>query len=104
MANRKQRVNPFYIVLVVVGVAFAVTACAYGVMAVKQMHASEWIVTPARQDTSDLGAPSTNSDRRFVEFMDEHGVSILLAEVGILALATVAAIGTDDWWSKSKET
>ena len=33
MSPVKKRVNPFYILLVIVGIAFCITATAYGVMA-----------------------------------------------------------------------
>ena len=32
MARNQEGTNPFYILLVIAGVAFTVTACAYGVM------------------------------------------------------------------------
>ena len=93
--GRKKRANPFYVVLVVVGVAFAITACAYGVMAVKELHAgtnfSEY------DDAAADGYDAT--DMRFVEFMDRNGVRIMIWEIGILAVATFLSIGTDRFWS-----
>lgn len=82
----KRRVNPFYVVLVLVGTIFALTACAYGVMAVKQMHASNQLL------------PSTAPEEGFVAFMDQEGPKVMLIELAILALATVGAIGTDRFW------
>lgn len=93
----KRRINPFYVLLVLAGVAFAVTACAYGVMAVKQLHASQAPLTglPAVE----VAGAELTSDRRFVAFMDRYGVTLMLAELGLLGFTTVAAIGTDRWWS-----
>ncbi len=90
--NRK-RVNPFYVVLVLVGVAFAVTACAYGVMAVKQLHASD-LQLPGQDDKR---LPS--ADAGFIQFMDQHGNRLLVVELAALGLATFAAMGTDRFWS-----
>lgn len=87
MSPRKKRVNPFYVVLVLAGVAFVVTACAYGVMAVKQMHVSYVSIEQAQADAS------------FVGFMDEHGATVMLIELAILGVATFAAIGTDRFWT-----
>ena len=58
MSPRKKHVNPFYIVLVVAGLVFLLTACAYGVMAVKQLRAPHTLPAQVEADAS------------FVEFMD----------------------------------
>ena len=87
MNQRKKRVNPFYVVLVIAGVAFVVTACAYGVMAVKQMHVS---YVPVEQ---------VQADASFVGFMDEHGATVMMIELAVLGVATFAAMGTDRFWT-----
>lgn len=87
MSERKKRVNPFYVVLVVAGVAFVVTACAYGVMAVKQLHVSYVSIEQVQADAS------------FVSFMDEHGATVMMMELVVLGVATFAAIGTDRFWT-----
>ena len=38
MAARKEALNPFYPLLVVLGIAFAVTACAYCVLTLRGMR------------------------------------------------------------------
>jgi hypothetical protein len=78
--------NPFYALLVVVGIVFFVTACAYGVMAFRA-------VSPH------LPAADTGS-HPLLSFLDVHGTMLLAAELAILTLATVAAIGTDDYWTR----
>ena len=87
MSQRKKRVNPFYVILVLAGVAFVVTACAYGVMAVKQMHVSYVPIGQVQADAS------------FVGFMDEHGATVMMIELAILGVATFAAMGTDRFWT-----
>ena len=71
--------NPFYALLVLVGVAFVVTASAYGVMTVRGTDRS----LPESPQTGILG------------FMDRHGNWILTVEVVLLGVLTVAAMGTD---------
>lgn len=92
MPASKKRVNPFYVILVLVGVVFVVTASAYGVMAVKQLHAAQTPWTMPTQDAS------------FVLFMDQHGPRLMLVEIVVLAIATAAAIGTDSFWSGEDST
>ena len=82
MATRKQTANPFYYVLLVVGVTFALTACAYGVMTVHKME-------PSRT------AAGSTAGTWVIEFMDDHGATTMITELVVLAVVTGAAIGTD---------
>ena len=82
MARRKQAINPFYPLLVVAGVAFAITACAYGIMAVKAM-------TP---DASDQTHP-------LLVFLDRHGMMLLGGELTVLAVMCGLAMATDSYWT-----
>ncbi len=86
LMKTKKPLNPFFPLLLVVGVVFAITACAYGVMTVN-------LLSPAQV----MGeAP----ERGLVAFLDHHGVTLLLSELGVLAVFTFAAIGTDDYWMR----
>jgi hypothetical protein len=80
MPSLKQPSNPFYLGLLVVGTTFAITACAYGVLIV------------LKQD------PRRSLQSPLVEFLDQRGLTLLLIELGILAILTFAAIGTEDYW------
>ena len=84
----KKRVNPFYVLLVLVGVAFVVTASAYFVMCLKQLH------------TTSLYAMNDAADQAFVRVMDQYGVKVMLIELAVLGVATFGAIGTDRFWEK----
>lgn len=86
MRRKKQFANPFYVLLVLSGVAFALTACAYGVMTIVSLRAAE------SPDTIATG----NSP--LVAFMDRHGGTLLAIELVALAVCTVMAIGTDRFW------
>jgi predicted outer membrane lipoprotein len=77
-------VNPFYFALVLVGVLFALSACAFGVMTVRGLE-------PANSDEAGL-----------MGFLDQYGLWLLVGELALLALLTVAAIGTDDYWTRTK--
>ena len=79
MSKPKSPVNPFYVLLVIAGIAFAITACAYGVLTIRGIR----------------GTPETPG---IMTMLDEHGMAILFIEIAILALLTVAAIGTDTYW------
>ena len=72
--------NPFYPVLVVVGIAFALTACAYSVMTVRGLD------------------PHSVDEGGLVGIMDRHGLTIMIVELVVLGLLTCAAIGTDNYW------
>jgi len=78
--------NPFYVLLVVVGAVFAVTACAYAVM----MYQS-W----------PLGVPTGQGG--LMALLNERGMTILMIELVLLGVSTVAAIGTDEYWRKRSE-
>jgi hypothetical protein len=93
-SKRNQRVNPFYILLVVAGTLFTVTACAYGVMAVRHLHAADRLRPGlARQATL------TEPDIGFMQLMDEHGGRLMLVELAILGVTSLAAMGTDRYWA-----
>ena len=84
VARRRQRTNPFYVLLVAIGILFTVTASAYFVLALRGNSRA----ADRARDKQDL-----------MGFMDRQGVKLLSAELALLALATCGAIGTDSWWS-----
>lgn len=87
MSKLPSATNPFYVLLMVVGVAFVLTASAYFVMAL-------------RMKTPDAAALDEAAPLTLVTFLDRHGVRVMLWELAILAVATFAAIGTDGFWSR----
>lgn len=87
---RKKPFNPFYAVLVVVGAAFAVTACAYGVTAMRALRAAPIVGKPVQESSLTV-------------FMAKHGNALLVGELMVLAVATVAAISTDGYWVRRAE-
>jgi hypothetical protein len=80
---RRQAINPFYPLLVIAGVAFAVTAFAYGVMALKA-------ISPADGDAK----------HPLLVFLDDHGMALMAVELGALAVTCFLAMGTDRFWSR----
>lgn len=76
MAKPKEPINPFYVLVVLIGVAFVVTTFAYGTMAYRAV---------AQKDES----PGLMS------MLDEHGVSILSGELAVLGLVTFGAMWLD---------
>ena len=73
--------NPFYLVLLVVGAVFAVTACAYCVMMVRGLN------------------PRLADEEGLMGLMSQHGLVIMVVELVLLGLLTVAAIATDGYWT-----
>jgi len=86
VAGRAHR-NPFYVLLVIVGTAFAITACAYGVMTFTEMR----------------GAAPAAGRGALLAFMKRHGNSLLAGELLVLAVATTGAIATDRFWQRRGE-
>jgi hypothetical protein len=75
--------NPFYLLLLVVGTLFAITACGYGAMTVRMIEPHAF----------------TAGDR----FFDTYGLWLMVGELGVLAVLTFLAIGTDDYWVRRAE-
>ncbi len=87
MSRVKKPFNPFYLLLLLAGTAFALSACAYVVMMVLLMSAGRTGESP----TSSTG---------LIDFLAAHGEVLLLVELGVLAVTTFAAIGTDEFWAR----
>jgi hypothetical protein len=88
--KQKQAFNPFYAALVLVGIAFTVTACAYAVMMFRA--------------TRFTGRESAGEQSRLMSLLDERGMEILGIEVLLLGVATVGAIGLDQYRIKRDAT
>lgn len=76
MAKPKEPINPFYVFVVVVGMAFAVTTFAYGTMTYRDV---------ARADEG----PG------LMALVDRYGVATMGAELGLLGVATFGAMWLD---------
>ena len=84
--------NPFYSLLLMAGISFALTATAYGVMAFRE----------ARPVPFEAAAVDTERkiEHPLMAWMSEHGEATLLTELGFLAVFVFGAIGTDDYWQR----
>ncbi len=90
MPKGKQLPNPFYVALVIVGIAFSITACAYGVMAFKA----------TRPGVADL---TIEAPVGLMGFLDEYGGKLMAIELVLLGIATVGAIGSDHYWNRDSQ-
>lgn len=88
MAVSKSR-NPFYLLLLPVGVVFVVTAFAYGFMAFQAVNGS-----PAEIEA--------NRSHPLFTWLRSHGDAAMLIEIAVLGVLTTAAIATDRWWDSDK--
>jgi len=87
MKRSNKFANPFYALLLIAGIAFAITATAYGVMAFRDREAR--------------GTTATASmEHPLTQWMSQHGEAALMTELTLLAVCTFAAIGTDDYWQR----
>jgi hypothetical protein len=77
--------NPFYLALIPVGVIFALTACSYMVMTYRGLD------------------PHSNSEQGLPGLMNHWGLTIMGVELALLGILTVAAIATDDFWTRRFE-
>ena len=67
--------------VVLIGIVFAVTAAAYFVMSLQKMNFL------GEEESSGAG---------LLGFLDRHGFTTMMIELGCLAVATVAAIALDE--------
>ncbi len=81
----KKPTNPFYVAALPVGVLFALTACAFVVM------------------TMQGADPQRPAEIGLVALMAKHGVAIMVGELAVLGTLTIAAIATDDLWTRRFE-
>ncbi|MBS0211384.1 MAG: hypothetical protein JSS27_20775 [Planctomycetes bacterium] len=84
MSSERRRLNPFYALVVLSGAAFGLTACAYGVLTYRAIRGV------------DVGAEPS----RAWQFLNEHGGLLLGIELAVLAVATILAIGTENFWQR----
>ncbi len=83
----KEPINPFYVLAGICGVAFTITACAYGMLMLRSNRAAEF-------------APA--GEHGLMNLLDRHGAAILSGEVALLAIFSIAAIGLDHYRGKKQ--
>ncbi len=76
VAKPKEPFNPFYALVIALGVAFAVTTFAYGTMAYRAVA-------------------QTDEGPGLMSLLDRHGVSVMAGELGLLGAATFGAMWLD---------
>jgi hypothetical protein len=80
VAKSKALVNPCYVLVVLIGLLFAITACAYGTMAYRAILPA---VEPSARNTGLMG------------FLDRYGVQALAMELTALGAVTGGAMMLD---------
>ncbi len=80
--SHKEPSNPFYLLAMLLGVAFTLTACAFGLLLLRSQRPE--------------GLPAQGqSGYELMELLNHHGVTIMLVELVGLGIFTVAAIWLD---------
>jgi len=87
--NDREPRNPFYILLIVVGFAFVVTALAYAVVPILEQKARE------------AGNPPPPSPLR--DSLRSDGWIWLLVQAALIAVLSLASMGYDRWQRTLKE-
>ncbi len=87
MSRPHSRVNPFYALVVLTGVVFAITTLAYVVV----------LVVSESPPGDGTGAVMDSPVLRFIE---QRGETLMLWEAGVLTVAAVLAMGLDRWRSR----
>jgi hypothetical protein len=86
--------NPFYALLLIAGITFALTATAYGVMAFRE----------ARPVSVEVQQATSVAPHPLMDWMSRNGEAALITELVALAIFTFGAIGTDDYWQRRERT
>lgn len=94
---KPKRVNPFYILLVLAGATFAITAFAYGVMTVRQLQASRMAgyELPDREGQSSSSLFESLENDKFSQVLSKYGAQVMVGELILLTIGTVGAIAYD---------
>ncbi|HTQ37467.1 MAG TPA: hypothetical protein VMJ32_00465 [Pirellulales bacterium] len=87
MVKFKEPINPFYFLCAVFGVAFTVTACAYGLLLLRGNRGLNLATNDAPQHP-------------LMSFLDRYGMIILGVEVALLVAVSLAAILLDHYRGK----
>jgi hypothetical protein len=87
MPNKKPN-NPFYVVLVLTGIAFLMTAIPYGLLLFRT------------QKLDPRSPAAAKPEHGWLAFVDRYGNRLFLSEIVILGVATVGAITTDQYWMR----
>jgi hypothetical protein len=82
----RRRTNPFYVLLILAGVAFGLTACLYGIAMVRHLHGGRMGIDPAARSP-------------LIRWVDQYGTGLMIGELVVLGVATGAAIVTDPYWT-----
>lgn len=83
----KKAKNPFYALVLIVGIGFLLTACAYTVLAFLDVR----------------GHGDTAARSGLLTFLSNYGIMLFGIELGVLCAAMVGAFATEDYWQRRLE-
>jgi hypothetical protein len=90
VAKKKAPVNPFYVLVVIVGVGFVLTASAYGMMSFLEIRR----FAP--------GTPDTESSPLWT-YLRTDGAKLLVWEIGMLIVGTLGALAWDSFLGRDED-
>ena len=94
MTQRRRPIKPFYVLLIVTGLAFAITACGFGVMTFTDVQG------PGILGVTGNAAADSGREHPLFKFLDQYGMQLMLLELALLAVATVGCIAADTWYER----
>lgn len=84
MVRPRPNINPFYALVVLTGVVFAITTLAY-------------VVALVVSESPHADGTDAVMDSPVLRFFDQRGETLMLWEAGTLAVAAILAMGLDRW-------
>jgi hypothetical protein len=98
----KKPLNPFYPLLVIAGTAFCLTACAYGMMAMRELRPEHVAGMPNAADGT-ANPKASERPHPLAGLLSGSGERLLLGELALLAVFSFLAMGTDGYWTRRAE-
>ncbi|MCA9102296.1 MAG: hypothetical protein KDA63_14135 [Planctomycetales bacterium] len=87
MPRNRLFVNPIFVVAIVLGIAFAVTAFVYGVMTMRAIQ---------------FGPADTADPHSLMGWIDQWGIRLMGVELALLAVTTALAIWLDSYFESRR--
>lgn len=94
--------NPFYVVLILVGIAFVVTTFAYALFAFGAFRGETALRHAGDAPAGAEALPPDPQSRQHPlwRILSRHGDTIILVELGLVITLALAAMATDSFWQR----
>jgi ABC-type branched-subunit amino acid transport system permease subunit len=86
VSRPRPNINPFYALVVLTSVVFAITTLAY-------------VVALVVSESPQVDGTDALRDKPVLRFIEQRGETLMLWEAGVLAVTAILAMGLDRWRS-----